>query len=119
MRLEIDWASLIFGGKFTVSLCFTLYLRAIPKYKPGGFFALGVYIWRGLYMEGLIFGILRYYMKKHHVYKEIGSSAYAHCVIRCPVACLVPRASPASVITWKISSPVSQDPGIIPANRTG
>ena len=45
-------------------LCFTLYLRAISKYKPpgglyleerfnGGFFALqvwGAYIWRGLYM---------------------------------------------------------------------
>ena len=45
----------------------------ISKYKPpgglclegrfnGGFFALpvrGAYIWRGLYMEGLIFGILR------------------------------------------------------------
>ena len=30
----------------------------------GGFFALpvwGSYIWRGLYMEGLIFGILRYF----------------------------------------------------------
>ena len=29
----------------------------------GGFFALrfwGAYIWRGLYMEGLIFGVLRY-----------------------------------------------------------
>ena len=29
----------------------------------GGFFTLlvwGAYIWRGLYMEGLIFGILRY-----------------------------------------------------------
>ena len=55
-------------------LRFTLYLRAISEYKPpgglyleerfnGGFFALlvwGAYIWRGLYMEGLIFGILRY-----------------------------------------------------------
>ena len=53
---------------------FTLYLRAISKYKPpgglylegrfnGGVFALpvwGAYIWRGLYLEGLIFGILRY-----------------------------------------------------------
>ena len=32
----------------------------------GGFFALRVwraYIWRGLYMEGLIFGILRYNSK--------------------------------------------------------
>ena len=50
--------------------CFTLYLRAISIYKPpgglylerqfnGGFFALrvwGAYIWRGLYMEGLIHG---------------------------------------------------------------
>ena len=55
-------------------LCFTLYLRAIFQEEPpgnlywegrfnGGFFALlfwGAYIWRGLYMEGLIFGILRY-----------------------------------------------------------
>ena len=61
MCLKIDWASLIFERKFTVFLCFTLYLRAISKYKPpgelilegrfnGGFFALGVwtaYIWRG------------------------------------------------------------------------
>ena len=53
--------------------CFTLYLRAISKYKSpgglylerrfnGGVFALrvwGAYIWKGLYMEGLIFGILR------------------------------------------------------------
>ena len=74
LRLKIDWASLILGRKFTVFLCFTLYLRAISKYKPPGglylegrfngrFFALrvwGAYIWRGLFMEGLIFGILRY-----------------------------------------------------------
>ena len=62
-------------------------------------------------------------MKKCHVYKEIGSNAHAHahahCVIRCPVAGLVPRAHPVSVITWKISSPVRRDLGIIPANRTG
>ena len=62
-------------GNLPFLLCFTLYLRAISKYKPpgglylegrfnGGFFALpvwGAYIWRGLYMEGLIFGILRYF----------------------------------------------------------
>ena len=81
MRFKIDWAGLIVGSKFTVYLCFTLYLRAISKYKPspgggggvylegrfnGGFLALrafGAYIWRGLYMEGLIFGILRYLVK--------------------------------------------------------
>ena len=73
MRLQINWASLIVGSKFTVLLCVTLYLRAIfPVQAPeglylegrfdGGFFASpvwGAYIWRGLYMEGLIFGILR------------------------------------------------------------
>ena len=50
-------------------LCFPLYLKAITKYKP----PRGPYIWRGdltevfcvtslggLYLEGLIFGILRY-----------------------------------------------------------
>ena len=54
-------------------LCFTLYLRAIFQEQApgdlylegrvnGGFFALrvwGAYIWRSLYMEWLIFGILR------------------------------------------------------------
>ena len=63
LRFKIDWASLILGRKFTVFLCFTLYLRAVSKNKPpprGG----GACIWRGLYMEGLIFGILRYDSKK-------------------------------------------------------
>ena len=65
------------AGNLPFLLCFTLYLRAISKYKApgglylegrfnGGFFALrvwGAYIWRGLYMEELIFGILRYTSK--------------------------------------------------------
>ena len=70
MCFKIDWASLIVGRKLPFLLCFTLYLRAISKYKPpgglifegavfnGGFFcviALG-----DLYLEGLIFGILRF-----------------------------------------------------------
>jgi len=34
---KIDWASLILGRKFTVFLCFTLYLRAIFQVQaPGG-----------------------------------------------------------------------------------
>ena len=33
---KIVWASLIVERKFTVLLCFTLYLRAISKYKPPG-----------------------------------------------------------------------------------
>ena len=51
MRFKIDWASLILRKKFTVSLCFNLYLRAISKYKPprgGG----GSSIWRGDSTEG-------------------------------------------------------------------
>ena len=60
------------GGNAPFLLCFTLYLRAISKYKSPG-----AYIWRGdltegfcvmslgdLYLEGLIFGILRYFTKR-------------------------------------------------------
>ena len=52
MRFKIDWAGLIFGKKFTVFLCFTLYYRTISKYKPppGG----GAYIWRGDLKEGFL-----------------------------------------------------------------
>ena len=75
MHFKIDWASRIAGSKFTI---FTLFYFAFESnffqvQAPGrlifgggfngGFFALpdwGGYIWRGLYMEGLIFGILRY-----------------------------------------------------------
>ena len=66
-------------GDLPFLLCFALYLRASSEYKPPGglifggaikrrvfcvtsFFFFGggrAYIWRGLYMEGLIFGILR------------------------------------------------------------
>ena len=60
LRFKIDWASLIFGKKFTVFPCLTLYYRTISKYKPpgrgpggrGG----GAYIWRG----DLTRGFLRY-----------------------------------------------------------
>ena len=65
LRFKIDLASVIVGRKFNVLLCFSLYLRAISKYKPlgglylegrfnGGFFALRVWgasIWRGLFSE--------------------------------------------------------------------
>ena len=72
LRLKIDWASLtvgritvfalfyfVFEGNFQVQAPGGLYLEG--RFN-GGFFALpvwGAYIWRGLYMEGLIFGILR------------------------------------------------------------
>ena len=73
LRFQIDWASLIVGSKFTVFPSFYFVFEGnFPSRSPRvayiwrdvGFFALPgwrAYIWRGLYMEGLIFGILRYF----------------------------------------------------------
>ena len=75
MRFKIDWASLIVGSKFTVfALFYFVFEGNFPSSNPRG-----AYIWRGdltqgflsyqfgrlifgraYYMEGLIFGILRY-----------------------------------------------------------
>ena len=75
MRFKIDQASLIVGSKFTIfALFYFVFEGNFPSTSPrgglylerrfnGGYFALlvwGAYIWRSLYMEGLIFGILRY-----------------------------------------------------------
>ena len=47
------WLALWLEENLLFFPCFTLYLRAISKYKTPG----------GLYLEGLIFGILRYIYK--------------------------------------------------------
>ena len=75
MCFKIDWASLIVRSEFTVyALFYFVFEGKFPSTSPPGglyleelfngrFFALqvwGAYIWRGLYMEGLILGILRY-----------------------------------------------------------
>ena len=74
LRFKIDWASLIVGSKFTVfALVYFVFEGNFPSTSSRGlifggqlnrgFFALpvwGAYIWRGLYMEGLIFGILQF-----------------------------------------------------------
>ena len=76
MHFKIDWARLIVGRKFNVfALFYFVFEGNFPSTSPqgglylegrfnvGGFFALrvwGAYVWRGLYMVGLIFGILRY-----------------------------------------------------------
>ena len=75
LRFKIDWASLMVGSTFTVfALFYFVFEGNFPSTSPwrdlylegrfnGGFFALpvwGAYILRVLYMEGLIFGILRY-----------------------------------------------------------
>ena len=77
LHFKIDWASLIVGIKFTVfALFYFVFEGNFQVQAPGGLifegaihggsFALLVwraYIWRGLCMEGLIFGILWYLPK--------------------------------------------------------
>ena len=70
MRFKIDWASLIVESKFTVfALFYFVFEGNFPSTSPRGGLYLegrfcvtglgGLYL-EGLYMEGLIFGILRY-----------------------------------------------------------
>ena len=83
MRFKIDWVSLIVGGKFTVfALIYFVLESNFLSTTPWGiiyggaisngafffFFALpvwGAYIWRGFYMDGLTFGILRYLLTEN------------------------------------------------------
>ena len=71
MRFKIDWASLIVGSKFTVfALFYFVFGGNFPSTSPRGAYIwrgdltegfLRYRFWRGLYMEGIIFGILRYF----------------------------------------------------------
>ena len=73
LRFKTNWASLKVGSEFTVfALFYFVFEGNFPSTSPpgglylerlfnGGFFGLpvwGAYIWRGLYMEGLIFCVL-------------------------------------------------------------
>ena len=86
---KIDWPSLIVGSRFTVfALFYFVFEGNFPNISPrglifggrfnGGSFALpvwgggGAYIWRGLYMEGLVFGILGYLFSKISGAKNMG-----------------------------------------------
>ena len=78
MRFKIDWDSFIGGWKCIVFALFYFVFESnfrVQAPPPGGggvysegplkigFFVIpvwGAYIWRGLYIEGLFFGILRY-----------------------------------------------------------
>ena len=56
-RRTVAW-NLIVGSKFTVfALFYFVFEGNIPSKS-----SRGAYIFRGLYLEGLIFGILRYYV---------------------------------------------------------
>ena len=74
LRFRIDWASLIVGRLEVILPFYFVFGGNFPSPTPGagglylesrfngGVFALpvwGAYIWRSLYTEGLIFGILR------------------------------------------------------------
>ena len=77
LRFKIDWASHIVGSKFTVyALFYFVFEGNFPSTSPRG-----AYIWRGdltqgflryrfggLYLEGLIFVILRYPVLYVHWY---------------------------------------------------
>ena len=63
LHFKVSWASLTLGRKFTVFLCFTLYLRAISKSKPpggGGAHKFGGWEFNGRFFcykfGGLLFG---------------------------------------------------------------
>ena len=80
LRFKTDQVSLIVGSKFTVfALYYFVFRGNFLSTSPRGTyiwrgdltevflryrFGEGGYIWRGLYMVGLIFGILRYVKKK-------------------------------------------------------
>ena len=71
LHFKIGWASLILGKKFTVFLCFTLYLRAISKYKPLG----GAYIWR----DDLTEGFLHFGVSGAYTWRGLFSEFYGKC----------------------------------------
>ena len=88
LRFKIDWAGLYWQGNLPFLLCFTLYPRANSKYKPleGGEGFL-LYDFGGLYLEGFIFGILRYLGKfmtksiKLNLYSESNLTIIDPCKI--------------------------------------
>ena len=75
LRFKIDWASLIVGSKFTVfALFYFVFEGNFPSTSPRGAYIWRgdltegflryefgglILFWRGLYMKGLTFGILR------------------------------------------------------------
>ena len=86
MHFKIDWARLMVGRKFTIFALF-LFEGNFQVQAPSGVYIWrsnlmkgflhyefgGAYICRGLYMEGLIFGILRYSISTchhHHHYQD-------------------------------------------------
>ena len=58
LHFKINWASQIVGRKLAIfALFYFVFEGNFQAQAPGR--GRGAYIWRGLYMEGLIFGFLR------------------------------------------------------------
>ena len=86
LHFKIDWASLIVGRKFTVfALFYSVFegkfqvqaprgayiwrgnlTEGFLRYEFGGL----ILIWRNIYMEGLIFGILQYFLSGWAVHQS-------------------------------------------------
>ena len=75
MRFKIDWASPIVGSKFTVfALFYFVFEGNFPSTSPRGLIFGGAIKRRvfcvtglgGLYLEGLSFGVLRYFNSLFH-----------------------------------------------------
>ena len=70
LRFKIDRASHIVGRKFTIFALFCI-------------MTLGAYIWSSLYMEGLIFGILRHVTQPPPPAKRASSKVYIYISPSC------------------------------------
>ena len=105
LRFKIDWASLIVRRKFTViALLYYVFEGNFQVHPPrgglylegrfnGGFFAFrvwGAYIWRGLYMKGFIFGILRYLQSWTKVLGTVLQYSYFSVISRSPLKAVHP-----------------------------
>ena len=105
MRFKIDCASLVVRRKFTVfALLYYVFEGNFQVHPPGGglylegrfnggcfaFRVWGAYIWRGLYMEGLIFGILRYLQSWTKVLGTVLQYSYFSVISRSPLKAVHP-----------------------------
>ena len=84
LRFKINWASLIVGKKFTVFVLFYFVFEGnfqgqapgglyLEVRFNGGFFALRV--WGAYILEGLIFGILRYFSVLSYSYLQVSKTS--------------------------------------------
>ena len=81
MCFKIDWAALWLEGNLPFLLCFTLYLRAISKYKAPGEGGGGL-IFRGVIRGVIYYGIIFIIDAGHHKIDFLSFSSHllVHCI---------------------------------------